>query len=67
MFIISGILIYLFFGIVAVYLIEKMLKKQIGWEFRILTSLTGYYGFFITLVIYILFKAINPKNNESGN
>jgi len=55
------IAIYLFFGFIAVYLIEKMLNKRMAVEWRLLTLLTGPSGFGVSLIVYIIHSAVNKK------
>ena len=55
------IAIYVFFGLLAVYIVEKMKEKPMSLEWRVLTCLTGPTGFGLALVFYLVFSLIKNK------
>lgn len=63
-YLLGRIIVYLAFGVAAIYMIEKMRNKSLSFEMRILMALTGPAGFAVTLIIYILYKAFGSDKKE---
>lgn len=50
---------HLVFGLAAVYMINRMRSpKMLSTEMTVLIALTGSVGFFVTLIIFLVFKSI---------
>jgi hypothetical protein len=54
---------YLILGYAAVYMINQLRSpKKLSTETTILITLSGSFAFFISLIVFLLFKAVNSEN-----